>query len=666
LSIFQRPIKKKGILYFSFLTAVLSLIFLILSFLSPLFISTDYYQKSLRQLRSQKKAVLTDFASLIAEIQRKKEFIARSSLSREREEIFKLFKELDLKTEIEGIGYYTDGDNLTLWMGNVVDFMATPFPGENRDTLPKEATFIIKDHKASVYLAALQRTSQDDYFVLYRLLAFIPQFKTTYLKEYHFLKPKLLSNLDIQYWDFREDVAGFDRLFSRHEDEYFSQPRPRDEIRSMLFPLRNETDEIVATVTLSPPALLAKISSQKENHLLYFYLFLAASFLSLLIFFIQSPSFYEKRKPLPALLVILILIGLRLIFFSLSNLEKVRSLPVFSPSSASFFSVWSLTKSLADIFLTSFILFLIAGCVVIYSRKIIHIKRKKTALPLSLVINSVSVLASVLFIFLFQEFLFQLVSHSNINLLHFSFNLSFFLLHLSIFFLFCVCLILIFISLRTASIFSPHFLVPVIFLIIGFTGYSLSFKEINFALLFLLQALVLFSILLLAFFSNLLKKKEAIFSAFLIFILFLHTSLYYSSNNRNKSLIQNSLQNIIKYQEHWGNFLLNQSFPEIDKREESIVFFFESGEPSDFAHSLWERTAAAKFNWYSSLEILNPEGEFLSRFALNVPELYSPDFNLPISQNWSISLLRLTAKPPDARRRGPQPDVPDGAAILVQ
>ncbi len=93
--------------------------------------------------------------------------------------------------------------------------------------------------------------------------------------------------------------------------------------------------------------------------------------------------------------------------------------------------------------------------------------------------------------------------------------------------------------------------------------------------------------------------------------------------------------------------MLNQSLQEIDERKESIVSLLQTSEPSDLAHSIWERTLAAKFNWYSSLEILNAEEEFLSRFSLNVPELYRVDFDLPLSQEWSTSHLNIPGEEKD-------------------
>ncbi len=640
MKIFAQSLKNKGF-FFGFLSGiVLSAVALILSFLLPSFVSSRYSQKSLGQLMRQSKAIESEFDALIAHMELKKRLISNSPFPEEKDEIFRLFKRLNLNTKIEGVGYYTSEEGLILWLGNIADFIKAPFPEEDSFNFLRQDSSVLIKHKSSVYLAALQKAAQGKYIIFYRLMAFIPEFKTPYLKEYHFLKPKLLTNCAIDYSDFRDDVSGFEKLFSRHKDEYFAQPGPQNEIRTYLFPLRNEAKKIVATISLYPLTLSAKLAGQKENFLLIFYLLLGVSLLSLLIHCVKSPLFSKERKLLPVLLVVLILVGLRLIFFPLGNLEKIQSLPIFSPSSASFFSVWILTKSPADIFLTAFFLFLIAGCLGIYSRNLFEGKSQKFSL-LSVPIILVVIFTSLFFIFVFQELLFRLVSHSNINLLHFSLNASFFLLHLSIFLFFSVTLFAIFTGLRIISRHSTIFL-PLIILIFEFGAYFLLFKGRNSLFLFTLQFLIITLALFVSFLPKLIKRKEVMLSALLLPTLFIYTSLHLSTSSRNNSLLQNSLQNIIKSQEPWGLFILNQSFPEIDKKEESIISFLQRSEPSDFAHSLWERTLPAKFNWYSSLEIIDPkEEELLSGFSLNVPEFYNFDFELPISREWSISYLNI-------------------------
>ena len=639
MRLFKKTSRNEIFLY-GFLAGIMfSIIFFILSFLLPTLTSSRYYQRSLNQLRDQAKTIKREFSGLINHLSQKQKLILNSPFPSDKNEIFNLLKKLDLNPEIEGVGYYAGG-RLTLWLGNILDFGAMIYAeGEDTNPLQKRSSFLVK-HKSSVYLIVLQEISDAEHVIFYRMLAFIPEFKTPYLEEYHFLSPRLLNNCAIEYSDFREDVSGFEKLFSRHEDEYFGQTGPQREIRNLLFPLRNEAKKIVATVSLNPLSLPAKISRQKENLLLVFYMLIGVSLLCLLIHCLKSPLFYKERKLLPGMLVILILIGLRFLFFPLSNLEKIQSLLIFSPSSAGFFSVWTFTKSPADIFLSSFFLFLIAGCLVIYSRGLFADKSRTFSLY-RLPVVLISICVSLLFIFVFQEFLFRLVTNSNINLLDFTLDPSFFLLHLSIFFLFCVCIFAVLTGLRIASLSSRKIFLPVAVLILAFGVYTILFKERYPAVLLALQGVILVLVMLAAFSPQLLKRKEAILAAVFLGMLFIYGSLHDFSFERNQVLLQKTLRNVIESQESWGFFILNQSFPEIDKRSEAITSFLRSSQPPDFAHFLWKSTLPARFNWYSSLEILNPNGEFLSRFSLNVPELYRVDFDLPLSTVWSISYLSI-------------------------
>ena len=639
MRLFKKSHRSEVFLYGFLAGIILSAIFLILSFLLPTLTSSRYSQRSLNQLRDQAKTIKREFSGLIYHLSQKQKLILDSPFPSDENEIFNLLKKLDLNPEIEGVSYYADG-RLTLWLGNILDFGSMIYTeGVSTNPLQKKSSFLVK-HKSSVYLVVSQEISDAEHVIFYRILAFIPEFKTPYLEEYHFLSPKLLNNCAIEYSDFREDVSGFEKLFSRHEDEYFGQTGPQREIRNLLFPLRNEAKKIVATVSLNPLSLPAKLSRQKENLLLVFYMVLGVSLLCLLIHCLKSPLFYKERKPLPGMLIILILAGLRFVFFPLSNLGKIQSLSIFSPSSAGFFSVWTFTKSPADIFLSSFFLFLIAGCLAIYSKGLFADKSRAFSLY-RLPVVLISICVSLLFVFVFQEFLFRLVTNSNINLLDFTLEPSFFLLHLSIFFLFCVSIFAVLAGLRTAALSSRKIFLPLAILILAFGVYTFLFKGRYPPLLFALQGLILVLGILTAFSPQLLKRKRAILAALFLGTLFIYGSLHDFSSERNQVLVQKTLRNVIESQESWGFFILNQSFPEMDKRSEAITSFLRSSQPADLAHFLWKETLPAKFNWYSSLEILNPRGGFLSRFSLNVPKLYRVDFDLPLNTTWSISYLSI-------------------------
>ena len=632
-------IKKGSFLFYGFLLGItLSAISLILFFLLPALISSHYYQKSLHPLRKQARAIKNEFATLISDINQNQSFISSFSFPKEKNEIFSLFKKFNLNTDIEGISFYTFEGKLSLWLGKVIDLEIISSEESTKNLLNKQKTsFLIKD-KASVYLVSSQKVNEKGYIVFYRLVAFDPQFKTRYLKEYQFVKPILLRNVqNIWYYDFQEDNSGFERFFSKHEDEYIGQPALQNKIQTLFFPLRNESNRIVALVNLSSPSLTSFISTQKENILLAFYFLFGMTLLFFLLYLLRTTAFFRTGKPLPFFLFILTMMSLRLIFLPLSSLEKVKSISLFSPSLASFLSFANLTKSPGDIFLTFFFLLLIISSFAIYSKNIFKKKKIKQSLTLSLLLSIPFIFAAMLFSSVFQKILKLLISNSNVNLLRFAFDPSFFLLHLSILCFFLSFFLIIYMGLRIVSLYSPRFFfsLPIFFLCFG--SFFILFKEKYSLLILLLQTALVFIILILSFFPTALKRKDIFVPAFLLSTLFLYICLHHYSSRRSFSLIQSSLKNIVISQEHWGNFLMDQSISEMEEKKEAILSFAHNPDLSDFAQSLWRETSIAKFNWYSSLEIWNPEGKVFSRFSLNVPKLNPADFNLPISQDWSMS-----------------------------
>jgi signal transduction histidine kinase len=630
--------KKQHFCLYGFLTgAALSLLLFILSFLFPTHPSSNYQQKSLDQLRHKASAIKNEFSRVLNRIHETRMRILDSSFPQSSEDIFLFFEQLGLNKDTEGISHVDREGNLILWWGNILDF---------RKSLPEEMELILPHehesprlihHKASVYLISLLKLPDERHLALFRLLAFLPQFRTPYLKEHHFLKPKFLNNSHVDYWDFREDLSGFENVFSKHEDEYIGQPSLQEEVQTLFFPLRNEKNRIVATITLSSESFLSKLASQREQILLVSYALLIVSLVLLILFMTGSPAFHRKKKLFFLVGIIVILAGLRLLFLPLSRLGKIQSLSVFSPSEASFLSLWDFTKSPADIFLTSLFLFSIISAVFVYFNSLFESDKKKIPFSLSLFIISVCTLIPLFFLYFFQKILLSLVFHSNINLLRFSLNPSFFLLHIGIllFFLaFSLCSILL---LRIASLTALALYLLFLFLAAEFIGYCLLLRNDLFPVLFIFQAMIITSLLILAHFPVLMKRKRILSLALLFIALFVYSTIHSSSSLRSQSLLENTLQNIVRSQENWGVYLINQSFPEIDKKAERLELFYENPEPSALAASLWEKTLIAKFNWYSSLEILSPEGFVLSRFSLNIPELFRFDLDLPLQEEWSVS-----------------------------
>ncbi len=628
--------------FFSFVAGTtLSLILYLLSFLLPSLLTSGYYDRSLRQLKDTAVSIKKDFAHFMERLERTKNQALESPLPATSEDLFALFKELGLDTEREGISYCDQMGYPILWMGNIIDLTSIDHKEGKGYSFKQEDFSLLIRNKASVYLVFIKKIPSREYIVFYQLVAFLPQFKTPYLEEHHFLNPRLLRNCDIEYYDFRDDVSGLERIFSRHKDEYVGEPGLQGEIQTIIFPLRNEGNHIVATVNLSSPSRTASITELRERFLLFSFVLLGASLILLFIHLVISPSFRKERKPLPGFLIILTLAGLRLVFFPLGKLEKIQAQPVFSPSSASFLSVGNFTQSPADIFLTAFFLFLIICCLLFYTQKYFPGKKDKSTLFWPLVSHVLCVAASLAVLYIFQIFMTRVAFHSNINLLGFSFNPSFILLYLSIFFFFLIFVTVGFGLFRFSAAFSLNPIISIPIVIGGFLIFSaIQWQKIH-PLLLGVQGIILFFIFLFGRFPSLLQKKEMVFPVFLLAIFFIYVSVYRTFSLKSSLITQNFLQNIIKSQEKWGTYLIENSLPEIERRNEPITAFLQNPEPYNLAQELWNETLVAKFNWYSSLEILNPEGVILSRFSLNVPELFQLEFDLPHNSDWSISRHNL-------------------------
>jgi len=563
--------------------------------------------------------------------------VLKSPFPNTNEDLFSLFKQLGLNSEREGISYCDELGYPILWMGNVIDLNSIDRRNGIGFSFQQEESSFLLRNKASVYLVLVKQIPNREYIVLYQLVAFLPQFKTPYLKEYHFLNATLLQNSNIEYYDFRDDVSGLERIFSRHKDEYVGEPGLQGEVQTIIFPLRNENKKIIATVNLSSLSRSSMMADMRERILLLSYILLGISLILLLIHLVKSPHFIKERKPLHGLLIILTLGGLRLIFFPIGKLEKIQSLPVFSPSSASFLSIGNFTQSPADIFMTALFLFLIIGCFLLLAQKYLYSEKLNKTPLFAFASNIISVSLSLVVLDLFRGYMARVVLHSNLDLLGFSFNLSFFLVHLSIFLFFLIFLLVSFSMFRFALSFYPNFFLTLSLLSGGFIIFIFLLKNKIHPLFFLIQGTILLLVLLFACVPSLLKKKEILFSAFFLAIFLVYPTINQTFSNKSRSITQNFLQNIIRSQETWGTYLIENSIPEIEKRAEPIRDIFQNPEPNDLAQTLWEETLIAKFNWYSSFELLSPEGVILSRFSLNVPELFQIEFDLPESRDWSIS-----------------------------
>lgn len=632
----EHKILALGVLFCLFI----SLIFLSFSFFLPKEVSEKYNEKSLRQLKNKKQIVQKEFQNSLDEMLSRKNLLYVSPFPEDKNRIFALLKTLISDPEIEGVGYYNSRGEVLLWFGNVVDVKDIFTFHADLKSLSENPVSLLVKNKASSFLVNIEHVQQDNFVIFHRLLAFQPELKSPYLTEYQFLKTILLKNSVISYIDFQDDVSGYERFFARNNDEFVGEMTSPDNILTLFFPLRNEEKRIISTVTLSSPPMPANATYRQENFLLFFYVFFGIFLVFSLVFTLKVSPPTQTRRPLTGLIVIPILIGIRLIIFPLSQLERIQALSVFSPSTAGFFSFWDFTKSPADIFLTSASMFLIFGYLLLYFFWRSKEQKAKRRFSQAMGANAAFVLFPFLLLFLFQEALFRLVLNSNLNLLQFSFDPSFLLIHLSILLFFLVFIFCSLASLRFASFFTQSLLFPLGFFLVYFILYFFLVKSKG-PLLVFLQALIILLCIFWTYRPKIGQKKEFLFVFICFSTLLIYACLEEFATARHRNLLQNTIKNTIESQKNWGMFLIKQSQPEIDVREESIRSFFQSYEPSNLAHSLWGMTLIPKFNWYSSLELLTPDGTILSRFSLNVPDYSQINFDLPLSPDWTISSNKI-------------------------
>jgi len=625
-----------------FAGAVLAFLCLGFSLIVPSFIARNYDQKSLEGLKTQAREVRQEFASLLTSYDRMLARLRRAPPSKEKDRSFAFLRSLGLRIETEGAACFGPDDRMVVWLGNVVDLDAHIRPGDLGSFSARRSPFLVRD-KASFYLVSIEPAADGGHLALFRLLAFIPQFQSSYLRESHFLGRKLLKRSQVDYWNFQEDVSGFEKIFAKHNDEFVGQPRQMNEIRTLYFPLRGPDKRILATVTLSSRSLTEKLSGFRENVFFVFFALLILSLVSLLAFLTSSPGFFRDGDPSKVLLIIAALAAIRLLFFPFSRLERVQSLSVFSPRGAGFLSLGNLTRSPADILLTALAVALLSGVLAVIARPLFRTGKKDTQPVLSIVLSAASLAAAVSLMFAFQAVVRRLVFNSNIPLLSFRPEVSFIFLHLGLLFFLATVLTVMIIALRVAAIYVASPGLSFGLAVSAFTAFIILSRGPFSPFSTAVCASVLAFALILAHSPTAMKRREVLFLGFFLGTLFLAQSIDRASASRTRSLIENVLKNVVLSQEQWGRFLVEESLPEIDKRSTSILSFLKEPGSPDFAHTLWDKTLTAKFNWYSSLEIIDSEGNALSRFSLNVPKLYRGELSLPPSQTWTVSRQSISS-----------------------
>jgi len=596
---------------------------------------TDDESRARSVLRAHARDIRQEFAVALESLHRRRDSFRGRPIPDSAASTFALFKSLRLDASVEGIALLSAEAAPSLWLGNVID-LRTHIPGRAEEFLPAQNASLLVRSKVSTYLVLLTRAGPDEFLAQFRLLAFTPQLRSSAVRDYHFLAADLRRNARLDFWDFQDDVALYEKMFGAGDDSPGPAPRA-GEGPSLFFPLRNESGRIVATVTLTTPGTAVRLTAARENQLFAVYLLVLLALGAALLHAATSPPLWREKRLLPALLAAALIVGLRLVLVPFSRLGAVRALDVFSPARAGFLSWGPFAKSPADIFLSVLAAAGLATLLIVLLRPQLAPARARWR-PLPAFAASVaSVASSFLLVLVFQGFVRRLVLNANINMLKFELTASFLLLHLALLIALGSILALAFLILRSAARHSPRTVLPFLgFLVAGVLYVVLLRGRAPFGGGWL-QAALLLVLLAAASFPTALRRTSGLALVLLFSVFYTGRSLDLETTLRVRGLVQGLLRTTFLAQEQWAGFLLNESFPEVEKKRRMIMSFFRNPDVPDFARTLWVTTLPAAFNWYSSLEVLAPDGTLLSRFSLNIPSAYGPADELSESTEWQMA-----------------------------
>ena len=605
-----------------------------LSLTLPGFLSRDYDAKSQASLRRQAARVRQEFSALLKDFQAREALFPAADMPKETEGFLPLFRRSGLDAEKDGVALCNGDGLLEAWYGDV---LSPAYLIDRKDLEKQKQTggpFLVKN-KATIYLVLFQPLAQDGRMLVhFSRLAFLPQVRSSHIREFQALGRPRGFDLNVDYWDFRENVEGFDTFFARHKDEFPGEPRQKNEIQTLFFPLRNGNGRIMATATLASPSLTSRVTATREDLRLILLLVLIAAALLAAAFFWTSPRFREGRGALAGAAGALALVAARLLALPLSHLERVRALPVFRPSLAGFLSWQGLTASPADFFLTAAAALGLAACLAwpAFRRPRAGGTGPAFAASLSIVPAAASAAAVVLGLVRLVELV---VANSNLSLLRWDLNLARLMLQIGLFLAVVAGLLVLAAVFRLCVRDRRTYLAAILAGALAAAAAVVAGASAT-PLVAAVSALLAGWLAAVALVPSLSRRREIWAAGLILAALFLARSIEGQSVARTHRLIETTITNAIVSQENWANFLIQETWPVIDDEEAQIVKFFGDPEDKDFAYKLWEKSPLAKSNWYSSLEIRDTEGTTQSRFSLNVPKALGATPDLPPSEGWSI------------------------------
>ena len=636
---------RRALLLAGFAAAALALVVGALSVTLPGFLSRDYDAKSLASLRREAARTRDSYAALAAGLEARAARFAGPALPAEPADFFPLFRDAGLDPGNEGIALANGDGFVEVWYGDVLSLSDQIADRPDLERAKTEGnTFLIRNEAGTTYYLTLLQPLGDGSRMLahFARLAFVPQVRSSYIREYHAIRPATRAESDISYYDFRESVEGFDRFFALHEDEFVGEPRPKNGIQTLFFPIRNESGKIIATITLASPSLTSRLTSWREDLRLVLLLLLLAAGLAALAFFWSSPGFRLGRDALSGAAGAAVLVGLRLAALPLGQLERIQAIRLFDPAVAGFVSWQGLTGSPADIFLTALTALGLAVCLAVCSSgRREGDGRARPSFPGSILVSVAAAALAAGALLALREIVRRIVLNSNLSLLRWDFDFSRLALQLALFMLLVAVLLGLAVAFRLAFRGLGTGLHAVLAGVLGAAATVLAGRSPSLPLLGLSAALIA-GLVAVAIVPGLSRRREAWFAGLVLASLWISLNVDGFSAARTRRLLETTVAHAVETQETWGNFLIEESLPGLDRSREQIVAFFKDPRDRGLARTLWQRTPVAKSNWNSSLEIRDAEGGTLSRFSLNVPRGLGRPPDLDQAEDWTIAPYPLT------------------------
>ncbi|MDD8025726.1 MAG: ATP-binding protein [Acidobacteriota bacterium] len=548
---------------------------------------------------------------------------------------FGLLREIGLDPRVEGAAL-ADSDGVLLhWLGQALDIQAIVSAPDAAKPPSSDRPFIrLVRAKSSSYMVLAARVD-GGFAVVFRLLGFTPEFKSRYLAEYQFLPARLRSGGRIEYIDFRDDVARYDDLFRRGGDEFIGSPRLQGLVQSLFFPLRDSNGRIAATVNIRSRLPSAIVRSRVEGLRLAALLavFLA---LGLALWEILAGDASRGRRAVPAAFL---LTALRLTLLPMDRLSFFGEADIFSPAGAGFRSLLGLTRSPIDLFATAVwlasLLALAAWILARPSDSTSTAAAADSVRPAPRLARPAVVAACAAFSSAIGWVTGHLQRNASLNPLEFRPQADFWLLFFGLVLLWGAGAVLQAVCLRRVSpgpllslLIPALLLTPAFFLALAPGAWTTA-----------VPAAAALAALAVAAGARSISRRKAFWAvAVLLQAFFFYGCLAAGAAEKGRVLAERFIKDSVESLEPWARFLLTESIPEIDRSEKDIRNLLRSAPASSTkAADIWARTLPARFNWYSSLEILGPDGTLRSRFSLNIPKIFRPAAGPEPGAGWTIA-----------------------------